>query len=220
MFNRAGLRLAFNPNDSVSKDRLEKNFDKKTAANLTTELPRLGKELKILELINYFIVNANYLEYLEKNYKNYQERTENVNEFVAFASEFKELGEFLERVSLLQSADAPTKGQNSQFLNQEPISLMTVHLAKGLEFDNVFAIGINEGILPHQMSYGSLDELEEERRLMYVAMTRARKDLHLSFFGTPSRFLYEIPPELTKFMDLENGRGELTNEDEMYISNE
>lgn len=213
----AGLRIAYNRSDSVSQDRLEKNFDKKTAAHLIAELPRLGKELKILELINYFIVNANYLEYLEKAYKNYRERTENVNEFINFAGSFENLGEFLERVSLLQSADAPAKSLDSRSNILNPVSLMTIHLAKGLEFDTVFAIGINEGVLPHQMSYGSLDELEEERRLMYVAMTRAKKNLNLSFSGTPSRFLYEIPPEFTAFEDLTGGRENLPDEDEIYI---
>lgn len=215
----AGLRLAYNPKDTVSGERIAKNFDKKTAAHLLAELPRLGKNLNILELINYFIVNADYLEYLEKNYKNYQERTENVNEFIRFAGEFKNLDEFLERVSLLQSADAPTKqtNLNPSGYTLNPVNLMTIHLAKGLEFDQVFVIGVSEGLLPHQMSYGSLDELEEERRLMYVAMTRARKELALSFHGTPSRFLYEIPPELTQFIDMETGQSELPDEEGIYI---
>jgi superfamily I DNA/RNA helicase len=94
---------------------------------------------------------------------------------------------------------------------------MSIHLAKGLEFDNVFVAGCAEGLMPHQMSYGSMDEVEEERRLMYVAMTRARKELCLSFSSTPSRFLYEIPPELVEFQDLDGGRDELPSEDEMYI---
>lgn len=215
----AGLRLAHNPKDSVSQERLDKNFDKKTAAHLIAELPRLGKNLKILELINYFIVNANYLEYLEKNHKNYPERIENVNEFIHFASEFKTLEEFLERVSLLQSADSPTKSiiPNSKFII--PVNLMSIHLAKGLEFDTVFLIGASEGLLPHQMSYGTMDELEEERRLMYVAMTRAKKDLYISFSNTPSRFIYEIPPELTHFVNLNSNRNRLPDEDEMNIEN-
>ena len=213
----AGLRLANNPQDSISAERLSKNFDKKTAATLIAELTRLGKNLKILELINFFLVNANYFEYLEKNYKNYQERIENINELIRFAGDFKTLDEFLERVSLLQSADAPAKNTNYESRIMNHVNLMSIHLAKGLEFDNVFVIGCADGLLPHQMSYGSLDEIEEERRLMYVAMTRARKELSLSFSGTPSRFLYEIPPELTDFTDLDSGKGKLPNDDDMYI---
>jgi superfamily I DNA/RNA helicase len=68
------------------------------------------------------------------------------------------------------------------------------------------------------MSYGSMDELEEERRLMYVAMTRAKKNLCLSFTNLPSRFLYEIPPELTEFANLERGeQTELPSEEENWI---
>ncbi len=213
----AGLRLASNPQDSISAERLIKNFDKKTAGHLIQELPRLGKNLGILELLNFFITNTNYLDYLERNYKNHLERSENVNELIRFAGEFKTLNEFLERVSLLQSADAPTKSTIHDSRFTMPVNLMTVHLAKGLEFNNVFVTGCLEGLMPHQMSYGSMDELEEERRLMYVAMTRARNKLYLTFSGTPSRFLYEIPPELTEFTDLDSGKGQLPDADEMYI---
>lgn len=217
----AGLRLAHNPQDSVSAERLSKNFDKKTAAYLVQELPRLGEKLKILELINFFIENANYIEYLEKEYKNYHERIENVNEFISFAGNFTNLDEFLERISLMQSSDAPTKSTvTSRQSLVAPVSLMTIHMAKGLEFDQVFVIGCAEGIIPHQRSYGSLDDLEEERRLMYVAMTRARKKLCLSLSGVPSRFVYEIPPELTDFIDLGTGKKDLPDEDEMYINYE
>jgi 16S rRNA (adenine1518-N6/adenine1519-N6)-dimethyltransferase len=196
---------------------LTKNFRKATAANLIKELPRLGKELKILELINFFLHDTNYFDYLAKNFKNPQERIENINELISFAGDFDNLPDFLERVSLLQSADAPTQSPAIGGRVLSPVNLMTIHLAKGLEFDNVFVIGCNEGILPHQMSYGSMDELEEERRLMYVAMTRARQDLCLSFYGTPSRFIYEIPPELTEFVNLATNNDRLPDEDEMYI---
>lgn len=81
------------------------------------------------------------------------------------------------------------------------VNLMTVHAAKGLEFNQVFVAGCNEGLFPHERSLFSDDELAEERRLMYVAMTRARKMLTLTFYGAASRFLYEIPPELTDFRD-------------------
>ncbi len=224
----AALRLASNPKDEISAERIAKNFNKAVAETLLGELPRLGKELKILELINFFLNNADYFNYLDKNFKNPRERRENINELIAFAAEFKELPEFLERVALLQSSDAPLSTNNESVTNKRirkfekdslfaDVHLMTVHLAKGLEFENVFVIGCNEGLLPHQMSYGSLDELEEERRLMYVAMTRAKKELCLSFYHTPSRFIYEIPPELTEFIDLGGRKNQLPNEEDIYI---
>lgn len=212
----AALRLAANPKDAVSAERLFKNFHKKTADYLIAELPRLGKELKIIELINFFIANADYFEYLEKNFKNYSERLENINELIAFASEFNDLGEFLERVSLLQSTDKPTDRSNVK-TQMSNVNLMSIHLAKGLEFDRVLVVGCNEGILPHQKSYGTLEALEEERRLMYVAMTRAKKQLCLSCYGIPSRFLYEIPGHLTEFIDLGKGKNSLPDDEEIYI---
>ena len=84
---------------------------------------------------------------------------------------------------------------------------MTIHLAKGLEFNHVFLIGTSDGLLPHEKSLSKSDDLEEERRLMYVAMTRAKQNLNLSFYGLPSRFLGELPPELIEFKQA-TGRGE------------
>ena len=72
-------------------------------------------------------------------------------------------------------------------------------MAKGLEFNNIFIAGCNEGLLPHEQSLIKRDDLEEERRLMYVAMTRAKKDLIINFYNLPSRFLGELPPELIEF---------------------
>ena len=168
-------------------------------------------------LPNFFLENSNYFEYLDRKFKNARERIENINELISFASEFKNLDEFLERVSLLQSADQPAKFLVANGYTPNPVHLMTIHLAKGLEFENIFVIGCNEGLLPHQRSYGSLEELEEERRLMYVAMTRAKKELCLSFYNIPSRFIYEIPPELTEFINLNGGRNELSDEEDIYI---
>jgi len=94
-------------------------------------------------------------------------------------------------LSLLQAVDEigskPKEGKE--------VSLMTIHLAKGLEFDNVFIVGVAEGFLPHGRSLESEASTEEERRLMYVAMTRARKNLAISFYGIPSRFISEIPED-------------------------
>lgn len=213
----AGLRVAFNSKDSASKERIEKTFTKNIARHVIEEMPRLAQELSVLQLINFFLENTRYFDQLDRKFHNAQERVENINELIHFASEFNSLGEFLERVSLLQSADQPVNNRRG-VANNARVHLMSIHLAKGLEFNMVFVVGCNEGLLPHQMSYSAMDELEEERRLMYVAMTRARHKLFLSFFGIPSRFLYEIPKELTTFSTLTpHKKEELPDEDEMYI---
>ncbi len=189
----AALRYAFNPKDAASIERLSKNFNKAKFGLLIEEMPRLAGELSIAELINFFLINTDYPEYLEKYYKNPEERQENIRELINFASSFKDAHEFLEQVALMSSLDGRPK------IEGDSIKLMTIHLAKGLEFNHIFIVGANEGLLPHQRSMTKSEELEEERRLMYVAMTRARHNLHISFYDLPSRFLGEIPPELIEF---------------------
>lgn len=213
----AGLRYALNPRDELAAERIRKTFLKRTASELLAELPAWGQKNSALETINFFLAKGNYLAELEKNFINAEERKENINELIVFASEFPTLEAFVERVSLLQATDLPTKTANLKPQTSNRVNLMTIHMAKGLEFDNVFVAGCAEGLLPHQMSYRSRDELEEERRLMYVAMTRARKNLTLSFAELPSRFLYEIPPELTEFTSASGEKRELPDEDEIYI---
>lgn len=189
----AGLRYAFNPNDLISLERIEKNFSKAKSKFLAESLPQMSEKLSLVELINFFIENTNYLEYLENNFKNHQERLENVKELINFAASYQNPLEFLENISLMSSSDGKPK------MLKNAVKLMTVHMAKGLEFNNVFVVGCNEKLLPHKQSLIKPEELEEERRLMYVAMTRARNKLHLSFWDFPSRFLSELPPELIKF---------------------
>lgn len=215
----AGLRWAANPNDSVSLERLEKNLLKPQFRAVYEGLSGLAEKLKPTALIDFFLETTNYFSQLKKEYLNFEERVENIQELVRFASDFDNLSDFLERVSLFQSADAVknSKNGNEQQLtlgdSRFSVNLMTIHLAKGLEFDAVFIAGCNDGLMPHQMSYYREEEIEEERRLMYVAMTRAKKELFISFYNMPSRFLYELPPELIEFT------GERSLEDEeRYIS--
>jgi DNA helicase II / ATP-dependent DNA helicase PcrA len=144
-------------------------------------------------------------------------RVENLQELAGVAQDFAELqadsasgaggavatlGEFLERVALVSEQDE--LGDDSSRL-----TLMTLHNAKGLEFPVVFLVGLEDGVFPHHRSLGHPDELEEERRLCYVGMTRAERRLYLSnawsrsLFGAthanpPSRFLKEVPPDLVE----------------------
>ncbi len=129
-------------------------------------------------------------------------RVENVDELVGVASEYRTLAEFLEAASLVADSDE-LEGDGTR------VSLMTMHIAKGLEFPAVFLVGMEDGIFPHLRSLGDPVELEEERRLCYVGITRAERRLYVShawsrmLWGSsssniPSRFLNEIPTELIR----------------------
>jgi DNA helicase-2/ATP-dependent DNA helicase PcrA len=126
-------------------------------------------------------------------------RLENLAELASAAAQYPTLQEFLERMALIGDSDQLQDGTGA-------VSLMTMHVAKGLEFDAVVVTGLEEGIFPHQRALTDDDELEEERRLCYVALTRARKELTLSHAWTrsrwgdaqdalASRFLEEIPSD-------------------------
>jgi len=138
-------------------------------------------------------------------------RVENLKELVGVAREFESrqpegtLADFLEQIALVTEQD--------EYDQDEPaLTLMTLHNAKGLEFDVVFIAGMEDGVFPHYRSMGDASELEEERRLAYVGITRARKRLYLthawsrSLFGgsnynPPSRFLSEIPTHLVQSVE-------------------
>lgn len=212
----AGIRFAANPNDVMSRERLEKAFTKRAFAALEGTLANLHEE-KPTEIIRHFLRATDYFDYLARETTNADERRENIAELIRFATAFDDVPSFLERIALNGPSDAPSKGA----VNPGTVVLMTIHLAKGLEFDEVFLAGVSEGLLPHGRSLSSKSELEEERRLMYVAMTRARKKLFLSFSDIPSRFLGDIPEDCLHF---ENGNRSspqkdfLLDPEERYIS--
>jgi DNA helicase-2/ATP-dependent DNA helicase PcrA len=190
----AALRFAANGKDEVSRERLEKFSKRKFAAFHDAIASK--KDMDPKEILDIFLETFGYFDYLEENFMNSGEREENISELEKFAEEFKTLSELLEKISLVQSTDAPSGGviADTNKINSV-VHLSTIHLAKGLEFDAVFIAGAAEGVLPHIRSIDRDDSLEEERRLMYVAMTRARKKIFISFSGMPSRFLSEIPEE-------------------------
>ncbi len=205
----AGLRWNFNKNDLISLSRLEKNFNKKTFLAAKKEMSE-ANGLAPKELIGRFLESTEYFNYLKKNHANADERVENIKELIYFASGFNDLGDFLERVSLFQSGDDSSGSRKNA--DKPFVYLMTVHLAKGLEFDEVYIAGVNEGFLPHERSCADEAKVEEERRLMYVAMTRAKKRLYLNFYHLPSRFLSEIPSEFIEFIG-----GRPLDDEERYI---
>ena len=220
----AALRYAANTRDEISRERLEKNLTRRKFSEFKASIDALHNPSPE-EVINVFLKTFGYFDYLEENFTNATEREENVSELVVFAKEFKTLPELLEKISLVQSTDNPSGGNktrksHSGELDPAVVHLSTIHLAKGLEFDSVFIAGVAEGILPHIRSIDNENSLEEERRLTYVAMTRARKKLHLSFFGMPSRFLSEIPQEYLRSVSVDDGEEYSRNEDLIFYDDE
>lgn len=183
------------------------------------EAKTLAESGEVTPVLKFLLTESLYMEELRKEHSDEAEgRLENLQELVNVTTEFDNtetephLSAFLEVVSLISDIDA--MGETGQ-----AVTLMTLHSSKGLEFPVVFLAGMEEGIFPHSRSLGSDTELEEERRLCYVGMTRAREDLYLTFaqrrlqygmanFNTPSRFLRDIPHEITDTMI---GQGILTH---------
>jgi ATP-dependent DNA helicase UvrD/PcrA len=154
------------------------------------------------------IVEAIYDDYAKVNFTNYELRREDLDQLAIFARQFKDVHEFLSQLALISNVDAEAApGQTS---DKEAVNLSTVHQAKGLEFHTVFVIWLTDGMFPSSRSLDTRDALEEERRLFYVAITRGRDELYLTYphmrlaggygdvFQRPSRFLQEISNDLVE----------------------
>ena len=170
-----------------------------------------AEQVGIVELIERVLERTGYRKYLVDRDEQAEDRLDNINEFKTASREFSELGmpdglnAFLESVSLVSDVD-------SMETTPEALTLITLHQAKGLEYPVVFMVGMEDGLLPHARSMEEEAGLEEERRLCYVGMTRAKERLYLTrafrrgFRGgtgpnLPSRFLLDIPRELVAGLD-------------------
>jgi DNA helicase-2/ATP-dependent DNA helicase PcrA len=164
------------------------------------------------------VIEAGYAGYLEKNYANYRSRLEDLEQLAVFARQFPSVEEFLTQLALLTNLEAEAEQPTRK--DDERLRLSTIHQAKGLEFDTVFVIMLCDGMFPSERSLETPQGEEEERRLLYVAITRARNDLYLSYplvrsgYGgstnimqRPSRFLNEIPADLVEVWNLAPGMG-------------
>ncbi len=195
----AYLRLLYNPDDKVSETRVLK-LGKQRYADFRVFNRQVNQEMMTRELLDGVIRATRYLERFDEKDPEDQVRIENVKELLSVAEAYPDLGSFLEQVTLVERETLQQKE------NRDGVRLMTLHAAKGLEFRQVFLVGLEEGLLPHSRSMEKLEDLEEERRLMYVGVTRAMDDLVLCYarsrlvFGArgvavPSRFIGEIGEE-------------------------
>lgn len=218
--------------DSLEKI-LEITKNKKVNNSITKFIENFKKwknlQDDIFELINSIISDVQFLENIE------EEKKENIYEFLNIVKEFNDrtgstrLEDFLSYISLISDVDTID--------TSDKITLMTVHSAKGLEFNTVFIVGLEEGLFPHFKSLLSNEDIEEERRLLYVAMTRAKENLYFTYsirrtrmgvpeFLDPSRFLNEIPEEfidkittdLKEESKIINEEQSFKNEENLYVN--
>ncbi len=218
--------------DKILENGIEKIAQEKNEVGLFYKIIRKAKELllnfPLSKLLKFILKETEYQNYLKKNYGNNElqaglsedeVRWQNIEELINVSAEYDKLpppqglNEFLEKTALLSDADEVENNKNI-------IHLMTLHTAKGLEFPVIFIIGCEEGILPHSRSLLNPLDIEEERRLFYVGITRSKTHLHLivsqrrTSWGAkeanpPSRFLSEIPEHLIKYEEYESEIKEL-----------
>lgn len=168
----------------------------------------LEEKMPLTDLLQEILEKTKYLDYLNEDPETYEDRVNNIKELSSMFVKYQEesddpqLSEFLEDVALISDIDSYNEDEDS-------VVLMTLHSAKGLEFPIVFIPGMEEGIFPGSQSMYSEEELEEERRLAYVGITRAKEKLYLvnaqqrMLYGTtsrnmPSRFIREIPSDVVE----------------------
>ena len=227
----AYLRFIQNPADRVSFERIvnvplrrigrsaiakyskgESNPDIDKFLSLIERFRKLSQRTVVLDLLDKLLEEIGFREYLEEEGEEGLKRWENVKELRSVAQNFSQreplqsLVDFLENVALVEAEYLP-EFKLPERLKKDAVTLMTMHGAKGLEFPVVFLVGLEEGLFPHSNSLFDEQELQEERRLCYVGITRAMKKLYLTYarnrlyFGSRlprpvSRFAADIPADL------------------------
>jgi len=196
-------------------------------SELLSDLVKKSNEVKVDELLKYLLEKTDFIKHIDDGTEEAKNRIENVKELTSVTAKYANLeardslNEFLSEIALIEASEEDTDKEEGNSL----ITLMTVHAAKGLEFDHVFIIGMEEGLFPHSRAFVDPSEMEEERRLAYVAVTRAKKNLSIIhaesrlYFGNrqanpASRFIEDIPDELIKKLSYEDELiGNLSNRD-------
>ncbi len=196
----AYLKLLINPNESVSLERIKKLGKNRFVKfkTLYDEIKNRLEESPTEEIMEKLFESVGYLKMFDSEDPDDFSRLENIKELKSVAISFPKLMDFLEQVALVESEYSQHEKETKE--DNRRLVLMTLHQAKGLEFDHVFIVGVEEGLLPHSRSIDDQFQLEEERRLFYVGITRAKKTLYITntrkrfIFGsqgysTPSRFI-------------------------------
>lgn len=203
----AYLRYLINQEDSVSHQRAVKQGKRRFQKLLDWMAGKENTPLSSLnpkELLDAILNTTKYQEQFDPEDPEDASRLENIQELLNVASQFESVLQFLENVALVQDEQLPDAQQKE---NQDSIVMMSLHSAKGLEFEVVFLVGMEDGLLPHSRSLMDPAQMEEERRLCYVGITRAKNYLYFSYaqrrqqYGSTSnqirsRFLNDIPTEL------------------------
>ncbi len=201
------LRFIINPQDIISRERIQK-----IGKRILTKIIDIKKNVTPTSLpetsviLDKVLSESGYLDKFKKDNEENLSRLENIRELRSVAQKFPDLSQFLENIALMEQEYLPKE----KIFDRQPgnkITLMTLHAAKGTEFPVIFIAGMEEGLLPHSRSLFNHQDLEEERRLCYVGITRAKEKLFLTLassrllFGQhnhnlPSRFLADIPKDL------------------------
>ncbi|MBL7036342.1 UvrD-helicase domain-containing protein [Candidatus Microgenomates bacterium] len=203
----AYLRLLSNPKDKVSLKRAEKTGKRRLASFNEIKENLDPDKYTTLEILDKTIEVTTYLQKYKEDDPDDIPRLENIKELRSVAMQYPNLVEFLENVALVDQSQAKNKDDVTLTGKAGQATLMTLHAAKGLEFPIVFIVGMEEGLFPHSRSLFETEQMEEERRLAYVGITRAKEQVYLSYasrriyFGEkvnnpPSRFIADIPEHL------------------------
>jgi len=219
----------------IENQNILENFAPKTRkslgnfAILCQNLRTAKQKLNVSSLISEILDKSGYKDFLNDGSEENESRLENINELLSVAQKYDYLEPeialqyFLEEISLLTDADR-------KLTTEKKLTLMTMHSVKGLEYKYVFIAGAEENLFPHSRSQFDAEQLEEERRLAYVCMTRAKKELYFSYtqkrmmygnfqINSPSRFLYDIPNEICDgFSKLEMKEDYILNTEDSQIT--
>ena len=209
------LSYLSNQQDAVALQRIQKlgkrRFDDFEFYRQEFNEANYAEKKDTIQIIDEVLKRSGYLDRYDKEDPEDRGRLENIRELRSVALEFPNLVQFLENVALVEQDYLPG-GELPE--TNDAITLMTMHAAKGLEFKMVFIVGLEEGVFPHSQALFDFGDLEEERRLCYVGVTRAKEHLYLTYakqrviFGqrntsTPSRFIYELPSEVLEHNNID-----------------